>query len=102
MTSIKFELGTNINRDKVVKILLEEFDRLYRDFLHHKDDEIVSEWSGFCHTLGSRVKIETTKGIVSGVAEKLGSRGELRVRGYDGKIIKVFSGDVVKVNLEHL
>jgi hypothetical protein len=41
-------------------------------------------------------------GIISGFAEKVGSRGELLVRGYDGKIKKVFSGDVVKVNLEHL
>lgn len=102
MTSMKFELGTTFDRDKVIKILLEEFDKLYRDFLHHKQDEIVSEWSSFCHTLGSRVKIETTKGMVNGLAEKLGGRGELRVRGYDGKIKKVFSGDVIKVNMEHL
>ena len=52
--------------------------------------------------LGSPVRIETSKGAVEGIAEGLGSRGELRVRGYDGKIIKVFSGDVIKVNPEHL
>lgn len=101
VTSVKFELGERIDRDRVIKILLEEFDKLYRDFLHNKTEEIVSEWSGLCQTLGSRVRIETTKGIVSGFAEKIGGRGELRVRGYDGKINKVFSGDVIKVNLEH-
>ena len=102
VTSIKFELGATVDRDKIIKILLEEFDMLYRDFLHHKQDEIVSEWSSFCQTFGSRVKIETTKGIVSGIAEKIGLRGELRVRGDDGKIKNVFSGDVIKVNLEHI
>ncbi len=102
VTSVKFELGASIDRDKVIKILLEEFDKLYRDFLNHKQEEIVSEWSSFCQTFGSRVKIETPRGIVSGLAEKIGARGELRVRGDDGKIKNVFSGDVIKVNLEQL
>jgi BirA family biotin operon repressor/biotin-[acetyl-CoA-carboxylase] ligase len=102
VTSVKFELGASVDRDKVIKILLEEFDKLYRDFLHHKQEEIVSEWSSSCQTLGSRVKIETQKGTVSGLAEKIGLRGELRVRGDDGKIKNVFSGDVIKVNLEQL
>lgn len=101
-TSVKFEMGANLDRDKVIKILLEEFDKLYRDFLHRKQDEIVSEWSSFCRTLGDKVKVETTEGAISGFAEKVGGRGELIVRGYDGKIRKVFSGDVIKVNLENL
>ena len=102
VTSVKFETGASLKRDKVIIILLEEFDKLYRDFLHRRQDEIVSEWSSFCRTLGDKVKIETTEGIISGYAERVGSRGELIVRGYDGKIKKVFSGDVIKVNLEHL
>ena len=102
VTSVKFELGAVLNGDKVTKILLEEFDKLYRDFLHRKQDEIVSEWSSFCLTLGDKVSVETMEGTISGYAEKVGSRGELLVRGYDGKIKKVFSGDVIKVNLEHL
>ena len=100
ITSVKFELGTALSRDKVIKILLEEFDKLYRDFLHHKQDEIISEWSSSCQTLGNRVKIETTKGVVSGLAEKVNSRGELLVRGSDGKIKKVYSADVIAVNME--
>ena len=101
MTSIKFELGSNVEREGFIKILLEEFDKLYRDFLHHRQEEIVSEWSNYSQTLGSLVKIETTKGTIGGFAEKIGARGELRVRGYDGKISKVFSGDVIKVEQEH-
>jgi len=102
VTSVKFETGSTLHRDKVIMILLEEFDKLYRDFLHGRQDEIVSEWSSFCRTLGDKVKVETTEGVISGFAEKVGSRGELIVRSYDGKIKKVFSGDVIKVNLEHL
>ena len=98
VTSIKFELGLNVNRDKVLRIFLEEFDKLYRDFLGKKHDDIIKEWSGLCQTLGSRVKIETTRGEVHGIAESIGEKGELRVRCSDGKIKKVFSGDVVKVN----
>ena len=102
VTSVKFETGAILKRDKVIMILLEEFDKLYSDFLNRKQDEIVSEWSSFCRTLGDKVGVETMDGIISGFAEKVGSRGELLVRGYDGKIKKVFSGDVIKVNLEHL
>ena len=100
VTSIKFELGSNMNSDSVIKILLEEIDKLYRDFLHHKQDEIISEWSALSQTLGNRVRIETTKGVISGHAERIGNRGELLVRGYDGKIKKVYSGDAIKVSLE--
>ncbi len=102
VTSLKFELGANVDRDKITKILLEEFDKLYNDFLHHRSENIISEWSGYCLMLGNPVSIETSKGVVVGIAEGVGSRGELRVREYDGKIIKVFSGDVIKVNPEHL
>ena len=101
-TSLKFELGANVDRDRMIKILLEEFDKLYNDFLHHRSEDIISEWSGYCRMLGSPVRIETSKGAVEGTAVGLGSRGELRVKGYDGKIIKVFSGDVIKVDPEHL
>jgi len=100
VTSIRFELGANVDRDRVIKILLEEIDKLYRDFLHHKQDEIVSEWSGLCRTLGNMVRIETAKGTISGLAERIGGRGELLVRGYDGKIKKVHPADAIKVILE--
>jgi BirA family transcriptional regulator, biotin operon repressor / biotin---[acetyl-CoA-carboxylase] ligase len=102
VTSVKFELGASVDRDKVIKILLEEFDKLYRDLLDRKQDEIVSEWSSSCQTFGSWVKIETPRGFVSGIAEKIGPRGELRVRGDDGKIKNVSYGDVIKVNLENI
>lgn len=99
VTSIKFELGSEVDRDKVLKILIEELDKLYRDFLGAKYGEIISEWIGFCQTMGNRVKIETSRGEISGIAESVGEKGELRVRCRDGKIKKVFSGDVIKVNI---
>lgn len=99
-TSVKFESGINVSRDKVIKILLEELDKLYRDFLSRRHNDILAEWSSSCQTLGSRIKIELTKGEVRGIAESVGGRGELIVRCYDGKIRKVFPEDVIKVNLE--
>jgi BirA family biotin operon repressor/biotin-[acetyl-CoA-carboxylase] ligase len=102
VTSIKFETGAIVDRDRVIKILLEEFDRLYRDFLHRRQNEITAEWSSLCQTLGRKVKIDTVKGGTSGIAEKIGDRGELRVRCSDGKIKKINPEDVIKVNTEDL
>lgn len=100
VTSIKFELGMEVDRDKIIKILLEEFDKLYRDFLHRRFAEIISEWVSMCETLGNKVSIETNKGIIRGTAEAVGKNGELLLRSTDGKIKKIQSTDVIKLNTE--
>ncbi len=100
VTSVKFESGVNIGRDKVIKILLEEFDGLYGQFLHRKDKDILNEWSSLCRMLGSKVEIETARRKLEGYAESVGGRGELILRTYDGKIRKVYSADAVKVQME--
>ena len=97
VTSVRFELGAQIDQDKFIKILLEEFDKLYRSFLLRKYNEIITEWSGLCETLGREIKIETARGHVKGIAESIGSEGELNLRSSDGKIKKVHSGNVIKV-----
>ena len=98
VTSLRFELGANVNKDKFVSILLEEVEGLYRDFLHRRYEDIVLEWSSYCQTLGQKVKIETERGVEKGIAEAIGKRGELNLRGADGKIKKVFSEDVINVH----
>jgi BirA family transcriptional regulator, biotin operon repressor / biotin---[acetyl-CoA-carboxylase] ligase len=99
-TSVKFELGSQLETDRVVKILLEEFDKIYLDFLHKKDRDIISEWTSFCHMLGSSIEVDTSKGKIEGIAKGLGSRGELIVKGADGKIRKIYSADAIKVKME--
>lgn len=98
VTSLKFECGAEVSRDKLLKILLEEFDKLYKVFLERRFGEIISEWSSSCSTLGSMVRVETAKGEIKGIAESLGNKGELRVRCSDGKIKKVISAEAVKLN----
>jgi len=97
ITSLNFELGERIDAEKMIGIILEEFEKLYSDFLHHKYEEIISEWSALCDTLGANVKIETGHGDIKGIARSIGARGELIVKGPDGKIRKVYTADAVKV-----
>lgn len=97
ITSIKFELGEKIDTDNMIHIILEEFDKLYSDFLHHRYEAIISEFSGLCGTLGDEVRIDTSHGEVRGIARSIGTRGELLVNGPDGKIKKVYTADAVKV-----
>ncbi len=102
VTSVKFELGASLEREDVIRILLEEMDRVYAEFLDKRDREIIDEWTGLCRMLGSEVTIETGRGKHEGYAEAVGSKGELILRGFDGKIRRIFSADAVKVRTENI
>lgn len=99
LTSVRFERGEEIDRAKFLKILLEEFDHLYSDFLKKHDKLIMDEWISLCNMIAKEVEIETEHANLVGVVRSVGQSGELIVKGIDGKISKVFSADVVKVRL---
>lgn len=98
VTSLKFETGSSINKERFLSLLFDEMDVLYRDFLHGKHEEIADEWKSYCHTFGRRVNVITARGAIEGIAEGMGKRGELIVRGYDGKIKKIMQSEALKVN----
>ncbi len=96
-TSLKIELGQSIDKQKVATIFLEEFDKLYLAYLSKKRKEIIEEWKTLSLDIGKWVKVLKEKEEIEGKVTGIGTRGELILRGIDGKIKKLTSGEVVKV-----
>ena len=91
-TSLLDELGTPASRlDLLVAILEaidEEYTRLREGWSPHTD------WKEHLVTLGERVRVTTSDGVVEGVAEDVDRDGALLVRAATGELVSFLAGDV--------
>ncbi|VVB97584.1 Putative biotin ligase [uncultured archaeon] len=96
-TSLKKELGREIDRIGFVQRLLLEFEELY--LLFQKDDfpSILEEWRNMSATIGEWVKITTHAATIYGEAVGVDSEGALILETGEGKLEKIVAG-----NCEHL
>lgn len=93
-TSLSHELGQEVDRTILVRHIIEEVDRSYRDFESGHADEMLEEVRPLCSTLGKEVQVTTAEGIFKGEALDLGNDGQLKVRMSDGTIVSFFAADV--------
>lgn len=92
-TSLAEELGKTISLIEVVRKILFEMDGLYRLLL--EGGSVFKEWRDNLVNLGRRVYLQTDEAILEGLAESVARDGGLMVRGKDGILLKVVSGDVL-------
>lgn len=86
-TSLRVELGRDVDRRRLLQRLLEELHQLRRDL-----DVVLPAWRDLADTLGSHVRIETADGIIEGEAVDIEFPGALVVRTKAG-VERVLSGD---------
>ncbi|HEY9245502.1 MAG TPA: biotin--[acetyl-CoA-carboxylase] ligase, partial [Candidatus Methanoperedens sp.] len=96
-TSLKKELGRDINRNEFVKKLLMEFDAQYLKFQKEGFPSILEEWRNMSATIGEWVKITTQTRTVYGEAIGVDGEGALILETGEGKLEKIVAG-----NCEHL
>jgi BirA family biotin operon repressor/biotin-[acetyl-CoA-carboxylase] ligase len=88
-------MDDNISRREIVKEILYEFEKLYMDFIEsksiHKSINICRQYSA---TLNNPVRIISKDGEVKARAIDLSEDGQLIVEYEDGRVEKVFSGEV--------
>lgn len=94
ITTVKKELGREISNYKLIRILLEEFEKNYLILKEGKDEEILKEWKEKSQTLGMRVKVISNRGEIKGRAVDLDENGFLLVELQNGRIEKIMEGDV--------
>ncbi|MDY6780292.1 MAG: biotin--[acetyl-CoA-carboxylase] ligase, partial [Halobacteria archaeon] len=87
-TSVRQELGDDVDRAELVADVLTEFEKLYGA----DHDEVLEEWNSLSSTLGREVRVETTDGTVEGVADRLDTTGALVVSTDDGERV-IAAGD---------
>ncbi len=86
-TSLRL-LGHRVKRDDLCPVLLRELDELYRAPFR------LAYYEARCGTLGRSVSVETSTGVVTGVARRLDHDGGLVVETDSGEV-RVLSGDVL-------
>jgi BirA family biotin operon repressor/biotin-[acetyl-CoA-carboxylase] ligase len=92
-TSLSVELGKDISLVNITRWLLVEMDSLYQLVL--EGFPVYEEWRDELVNLGSVVCLKTDEGILEGVAESVSKDGGLMVRGMDGCLSKIVSGDII-------
>jgi BirA family biotin operon repressor/biotin-[acetyl-CoA-carboxylase] ligase len=96
-TSLKNELGHDINRVEFVQRLLSELESLYMKFQKEGFSSILEEWRNMSATIGEWVKITTQSRIICGEAVGVDSDGALILETGEGRLEKIVAG-----NCEHL
>ena len=96
-TSLKKELGHEINRADFVRNLLSEFEALYLVFRKGGFPSILEEWRDMSATIGEWVKITTQAKTIYGEAIGVDNEGALILETDEGKLEKIVAG-----NCEHL
>lgn len=91
-TSLMVLLGRPVDRLALVRAILSVVDRRYRALkAGHSPRE---EWSHNLSTIGRRVRVTWSRGVVEGVAEAVNRSGGLLVRRDDGSLAEIAVGDV--------
>jgi BirA family biotin operon repressor/biotin-[acetyl-CoA-carboxylase] ligase len=96
-TSLKNELGHDIDRVEFVQRLLSELESLYLKFQKEGFSSIIEEWRNMSATIGEWVKITTQTRAIYGEAVGVDSEGALILETGEGKLEKILAG-----HCEHL
>ena len=96
-TSLKKELGKDVNRAEFVQGLLLEFEVLYLKFQKEGFSSILHEWRNLSATIGEWVKITTQTRTIYGEAIGVDNEGALILETGEGQLEKIVAG-----NCEHL
>lgn len=91
-TSIKFEYGQQIEREKLLAELLNNFEEMLKK-IEDEPDSIIKEWRRNCRMIGEKISISQLDKIRYGVFEDIDDEGFLLLK-TENKIEKISFGDV--------
>ena len=91
-TSILAETGRRASREELLTNILEGIETRYERL--RKGESPYYEWSSRLATVGRRVEVVTSQGVLAGMAEGVTEDGELLLRTTDGTLHHLAAGDV--------
>lgn len=94
-TSIKNVTGKECDRGAIVRRVLEEFEKDYKEFQKGRFAALRKECKKLSLILGKKVEITEHHRKIKGKAVDIDEKGALVVLERDGTLRRVFSGDVV-------
>ena len=94
-TSLKNESGKDENREEIIALILSFFEDNYNKFLKTKDLSLIkSEYESLLVNKDKEVLVLGEKEPYTGTALGIDNEGELFVKGKDGKLNKIYAGEV--------
>ena len=95
-TTLKEELGREIDENELIRIFLEEFEKICDLFLAQEIETILKEWRKLSYSIGKIVEVREPfntyyDAYVLGIARE----GSLVVEKIDGTLTKVISGECI-------
>lgn len=104
-TSLKEEYGRPVDRTQLLGVILGKLEYWYKILLKGNKRVLINEWLMLNSTIGRSVKVQSSDGVISGIAEGIDSEGSLIIRLPSGDMKKVYAGEVTMLkdyNHEHL
>jgi BirA family transcriptional regulator, biotin operon repressor / biotin---[acetyl-CoA-carboxylase] ligase len=93
-TSLQALLGHAVDREALIRALLQELDRGYVMLRSAGVRRILQRWREMSETLGRAVCVEMPDGMISGTADDIDEMGALVIQMEDGTNRRVVAGDV--------
>lgn len=94
-TSLMLEKGQQISRVAIIQKCMEYFEAYYDKFVEICDlSAIMGEYNAKLVNVGAQVRVLDPKGEYEGIARGIDEQGELIVERGDGRIVKVYAGEV--------
>lgn len=92
--SLRTELGREIHRVELARLVLEHLEQEYLELIDGKWHAVLDRWRSFSVTEGKQVSVAFPDGSFTGEATGVDGDGHLIVRRNDGALVTVLTGDV--------
>jgi BirA family biotin operon repressor/biotin-[acetyl-CoA-carboxylase] ligase len=99
VTTLKHELGCEINREILTMSLIQSFDQRYKRLQKGMWSALLQEWRGLAEFLGGKVVVTSFAETLVGEALDVDADGALIIKLQNGTLKKVVAGDVKLVAL---
>ncbi|UCG36314.1 MAG: biotin--[acetyl-CoA-carboxylase] ligase [Candidatus Bathyarchaeota archaeon] len=94
-TSLRHELGCEVDRMALMERILQDFLRYYSKLRKGLWKQLLNEWKGKASFFGKDIKITGSGGIVEGKALDINEDGALIIEANDGTTKEIVTGDLV-------
>jgi BirA family biotin operon repressor/biotin-[acetyl-CoA-carboxylase] ligase len=99
VTTLKHELGCEINRETLTRNLIQSFDQRYKHLQKGMWSALLQEWRGLAKFLGGMVVVTSFAETLVGKAFDVDADGALIIKLQNGALKKMVAGDVKLVAL---
>lgn len=93
-TSLKEETGRDISRIDFIQTLYLNMERWYKEYIENGFEPVRKAWTDYFNMRGKMVKVQQLNSVIEGIAIDIDNDGALLLKGKDGKVARILSGDV--------